>query len=120
MGMALGTPFPALGSGQVGLFHLPPTCPGVPATCGNPGALSPGGMSAKGPLWTLTHYRPAPEPVRRLGQWDGEAGGLPAAWSLLHVDVPILSDQAAGDGGRCPQVPGRTSQLWGLTPCPAG
>lgn len=59
MGMALGTPFPALGSGQVGLFHLPPTCPGVPATCGNPGALSPGGMSAKGPLWTLTHYRPS-------------------------------------------------------------
>lgn len=42
---------------------------------------------------------PALEPVQRLGQWEGEAGRLPMARSLLHVDTPVLPEQAVGDGG---------------------
>lgn len=45
---------PAHGSSQVQLFCLPPTYPEVPS--GNQGALSPGGTSVRGLLWTLISF----------------------------------------------------------------
>lgn len=62
------------------------------------GLLTWGHQREGAALDTNVIFSLALEPVRRLGQWEREVGRLPVVRSLLHVHVPILSNQAVGDG----------------------
>lgn len=119
----------ALGSGRVEPSHFPPTCVLDTSTLPaqkrqlplwkSKGLLTWGHQCEGAVLDIDAVCSLALEPVRCLARQEGEVGRLPVAWSLLQVDLPVLPDQAVGDGVGCPRTPGRTSPPWGLTLCPA-